>query len=190
MFNKIIYYFNTSNTTINQWNVSLRSVVIYRIDSILIGVLFSWIRLKYQFFWKKHKLTLLILGLILLVFMFIGVGFFRISIETQPFFWNVLYLPITSLIFALFLPVFSQWYSAPKWLMKPITFLSLISYSIYLTHYSIVLQLMKYWFDSTFFSINQLHLFTFCYLIITFFLSYLLFKYFEKPIMTLRDKLN
>lgn len=188
IFNKIIYYCNTTNTTIDRWNVSLKPVVIYRVDSILIGFAASWIRLIYENFWMKYKTKLFFLGFILLFIMFFGVGFFRISIETYPFFWNVFYLPITSVIFALFLPVLSLWNTAPNWFVKPITFVSLISYSIYLIHYSIVLQLMKYFFHITSFSINQLHLFTFCYLCITFFLSYLVYKYFEKPIMALRDK--
>jgi peptidoglycan/LPS O-acetylase OafA/YrhL len=188
VINKIIYRFTTSNTTIEQWNVSLKSVVVYRIDSILIGVVASWLSLNYTAFWQKKKISLAFLGCMLIVLMFVGVGFFRILIDTHPFFWNVLYLPITSIIFALFLPVLSQWQSAPDWFSKPVTFVSLVSYSVYLLHYGIVLQLMKYCIDTTVFSTSQLHLFTFSYLGITFFLSFLLYKYFEKPIMNLRDK--
>ncbi|PWA04185.1 acyltransferase family protein [Flavobacterium psychrotolerans] len=186
LFNKIIYYFTTSNTTIEQWNVSLKAVVIYRIDSILIGIAASWISLNFGKFWMKQKATLFFLGCGLLIVMFVGVGFFGIFINTHPFFWDVLYLPITSVTFALFLPVFSQWKSAPSWLSKPIIFVSLISYSVYLLHYSIVLQLMKFCFDTASFSVLQLHFFTFFYLVTTFLLSFCLYKFFEKPIMDLR----
>lgn len=186
--NRVIYNFSTSNTTMTQWNLSLKVVVIYRIDAILIGIAASWISLNFTGFWEKQKINLAFLGCILLLFKFVGVGYFHILIDTHPFFWNVLYLPFTSIVFALFLPVLSNWKFKANRLSKPITFVSLISYSIYILHYSIILQLMKYFVDTTFFTTFQLHFFTFCYLTVTFFLSFLLYKYFEKPIMNLRDK--
>lgn len=188
LFNKIMYYFTSSNTTIEQWNVSLKSVVIYRMDSILIGIAASWVSLNFEKFWLKQKAILLLLGGLLLVVMFVGVGFFGIVINKYPFFWNVMYLPLTSVTFSLFLPVLNQWESAPNWLSKPITFLSLISYSVYLLHYSIVLQLMKFCFHTTSFSVMQLHFFTFCYLVTTILLSFCLYKFFEKPIMDFWSK--
>lgn len=186
--NRIIYNFTTSNTTLDQWNLSLKAVVIYRIDSILIGIAASWLSLNYSEFWQKQKENLAFIACVALCVMIVGLGYFKILIETHPFFWNVGYLPITSIIFALFLPILSQWQSAPGWFSKPITFVSLISYSVYLLHYSIVLQLMKYFVDTASFLTFQLHSFTFCYLVITFFLSFLLYKFFEKPIMDLRKR--
>ena len=188
--NKILYCFTTNNTTIEQWDVSLKSVAIYRVDSVLIGVFASWIHLNFVEFWSKQKRVLFVFGFILLLFMFAGVGFFRLVIDTYPFFWNVLYLPLTSITFALFLPVLSQWEYAFGWFSKPVTFISLISYSVYLLHYSFLLQLMKFCFDTTLFSIYELHFFTFSYLLITFFVSFLLYKYFEKPIMKFGNNRN
>jgi len=183
---KIGYYFRTSNTTLSQWNVALKAVVIYRIDAVVIGVGFSWLYANYQRFWSKHKFTMAILGCVLMVFMFVGVGFFQILIDSYPFFWNVLYLPITSFALALFLPLLSEWKTAPFWFVRPVTLISLMAYSIYLIHYSLVLQLLKYWVDTVSLPTWQLHLFTLVYLAITFLLSYLLYHYYEKPIMALR----
>lgn len=183
---KVGYYCWTSNTTLIQWNVSLKAVVIYRIDSILIGAAFSWLSLNYPEFWAKQKIKMAASGCVLIVLMYVGVGFFRILIADYPFFWNVLYLPVTSLTFALFLPVLSGWKTAPAWLLKPVTLVSLISYSVYLLHYSLILQLLKYWIDTTALVGWQLHLFTIMYLGITFLLSYLLYRYYEKPLMALR----
>lgn len=185
--NRVVYHFTTSNTTLNQWNLSLKAVVIYRIDAILIGIIGSWISLNFPEFWQKQKVNLAFSGCFLIVAILAGFSFFKITIEHYPFFWNVLYLPITSIVFALFLPFLSQWQSAPIWFSKPVTLVSLTSYSVYLLHYSIILQLMKHFIDTTLFSVVQLHLFTLCYLTITFFLSFLVFTYFEKPIMNLRE---
>jgi peptidoglycan/LPS O-acetylase OafA/YrhL len=184
--NKAYYNFTTENLNIDQWNISLKGVVIFRIDAILIGIVASWLSSNYVIFWKNQKNKIAFLGSLFILFLFIGVGYFRILIDTNPFFWNVLYLPITSIAFSLFLPVFSQWESISHWFLKPVTSVSLISYSIYLLNYSVVLRLMKYYIDTSYFSMNQLHLFAFCYLGIVFFASYLLYNYFEKPIMDLR----
>lgn len=188
ILNKFIYNQTTSNSTLTQWNVSLKAVVIYRMDSILIGVVFSWIALNYQQFWQKQKISLALVGAILLLMMYVGVGFFQLTIENYPLFWNVLYLPITSLTLALFLPILSQWKTTKLPFQKAIVMVSLISYSCYLIHYGIVLQLMKHFVKTDDLPMYQLHIYTMAFLFITFVLSYLNYKYFEKPIMDLRDK--
>lgn len=188
VFNKVLYYLTSSNTTIENWDVSLKSVVVYRIDAFLIGIFASWIALNYSKFWIKHKVKLFFLGCFSLIMLFVGVGYFRFFIDTQPFFWNVLYLPLVSITFALFLPTFSNWQIATNWFSKSISFLSLLSYSIYLLQYGIVLQVMKFCFNISTFSMMQLHIFTFFYLILIFFLSFILNKYFEKPILNIGSK--
>ena len=57
--NKIYYQYTTTNTTIDQWNISLKAVVWYRLDSIFIGVFFSWIYCNHHLFWVKRKLFFL-----------------------------------------------------------------------------------------------------------------------------------
>jgi peptidoglycan/LPS O-acetylase OafA/YrhL len=185
---KFIYNQTTTNTTLIQWNVSLKAVVIYRMDSILIGVVFSWMALNYQQFWQKQKVNLAFIGAILLLMMYVGVGFFQLTIENYPLFWNVFYLPITSLTLALFLPILSQWKTTKLPFKKAVVTVSLISYSCYLIHYGIVLQLMKHFIKTDNLAMYQLHIYTLAFLFITFVLSYLNYKFFEKPIMDLRDK--
>ncbi len=183
---KICYYFLTSNTTLLQWNGAVKAVVIYRIDSILYGVLASWIAIQFPTFWKEKKITLAFVACILIVMMYVGIGYFRILIVSYPFLWNVLYLPITSIIFALFLPLLSQWNLTNRWILIPVTFVSTVSYSVYLLHYSVIMQVLRQYFPPSNYSISNLHWYTFFYLIITFVLSYFFYRYFEKPMMNLR----
>lgn len=187
---KVIYNNFTTNTNLTEWNISLKGVVLFRLDAIFIGILFSWLYMNYETFWIKKRFLLASIGFCLMTIMFIGVGFFQILIENYPFFWNVLYLPITSVAIACFLPLLSCWETAPKYIKKPITFISKISYSIYLLHYSIILQLMKYLFDTSSLNQNQLHLFMISYLTITFFMSWILYRFYEKPMMNKRDKIR
>lgn len=158
---KIAYNFTTDNVTIVQWNASLKAVVIYRLDSILIGVVFSWFSLTYVEFWKRFKVVMAAIGFVIVFVMLIGLGLLQVTIEAYPFFWNVVYLPLTSIMFALFLPVLSCWNSGPYILVKPIQFISIISYSFYLLHYSVVLHVMRHFFNTDFYSFCQLNIFTF-----------------------------
>jgi peptidoglycan/LPS O-acetylase OafA/YrhL len=188
IFSKFIYNQTTSNTTMDQWNVSMKDVVIYRIDAILVGVVFSWISLNYEKFWRKAKYILAYIGVLFFLIFYYSLGHFRIFIESYPMFWNVFYLPITSFSVALFLPLLSEWKTTTIPFNNVIVTISLISYSFYLLHYGIVLQLMKHYCTTENLKQYELHIFTLVFLILSFGLSYLNYKYFEKPIMDLRDK--
>ncbi len=185
---KCWYYYTTSNITLIEWNIALKAVVLYRLDSIFIGVLFSWLYFEYSKWWREFKWIWLALGLLLMGLLFIGVGFLAIHIETYPFFWKVLYLPITSLALALLLPLLSEWNDEINFIGKPITRISKISYSIYLLHYSVLFQLMRYFFNPVLLTKFELLAYSVCYLILTLGISSLLYRFYEKPFMNLRHK--
>jgi peptidoglycan/LPS O-acetylase OafA/YrhL len=124
----------------------------------------------------------------MLLFLFFSLGHFGLLIAIQPLFWNVLYLPLLSIAVACFLPFLSDWRESPSFIGKPITYISIISYSIYLLHYSVVLQLMKYSFPMDVQNRLGLYFFTMVYLLITLVLSAILYRFYEKPMMDLRDK--
>jgi peptidoglycan/LPS O-acetylase OafA/YrhL len=185
---RIWFHTTTNNSDIVIWNANVKSVVIYRLDSIFIGVLCSWIAVNFKSYWTQYKRVFFAIGFFAIGFLFTGIGYFQILIPSHPLFWNVFYLPLVSISIAFFLPVLSQWKTFDSKLAQPITFISVISYSIYLLHYSIILQVMKKSFPINPQNTIALHLFTACYVVITFVLSYLTYRFFEKPIMNLRDK--
>ena len=186
-FSKIYYNYHTANTTMLQWDISLRSVVIYRIDTVLVGVLFGYLAVEFPNFWQIQRYKFAAIGVLFLLLLLFCLGYLRLKIEDAPFFWNVLCLPLSTLGLVCFLPFFSEWKSAPARWSRPIAHVSELSYAIYLLHYSIVLFLMKHFIDTTAFSLWQLHLFSLIYLVITYVFSYLMYNYFEKPTMKLRD---
>jgi peptidoglycan/LPS O-acetylase OafA/YrhL len=185
---KFYYHITTQNSTLTQWNLSLKAVVIYRLDSIFIGVLASWIYLNYTSFWSKNKYIFLVVGLLLFFFQFVGIGSLGWTIEVMPMFWNVFYLSLISIAVACFLPFLSEWKNEQSIVQKPVTFISLISYSIYLLHYSVILLLMKEYIIIDNQNPIALTLFLGSYISITILLSYLLFRFYEVPMMNLRDK--
>jgi len=185
---KVVYNHQTTANTLDYWNVELKAVVLYRIDAIYYGVLAAYISLTRINFWKKYTALLFFLGMVLFLGIHWLIGTAGFSTQSQPFFLNVLYLPLCSLSIALSLPVFSRLKKAPFKLVRPLTFISLISYSMYLLHYSIILQMMRYFISSEGFTNLQKWAFVFGYLALTILLSYLLYRLYEKPMMDLRDR--
>ena len=186
---KIIYHINTKNTTLLEWNIHLKPVVIYRIDSILYGVIASWMYCNRNFYWIKYKFFLLMIGGFGLLFLNFGNLIVHLSKENLNLFWNVFYLPLTSISVAFFLPFLSEWKTA-NGIQKPISYISLISYAIYLLHYCVILQLMKFYIPTENLATFQLHMYTLFYLLLTFLLSSVLYYKFELPFMNLRERAN
>ncbi|NND62793.1 MAG: acyltransferase [Flavobacteriaceae bacterium] len=185
---KVGYNSSTGSNTLDYWNINLKAVVLYRIDAIYYGVLAAFVSLKYAEFWKRTTFTFLFLGIILFVGLHILISNLGLTPQSHPFFINVLYLPMCSIFIAMSLPFLSRLKRVPNYLLKPITWVSLISYSMYLLHYSIILQLMRFYVSPTEISEPEKWLYTLSYLALTFLLSHILYRFFEKPMMDIRDR--
>lgn len=186
--NKFYYHSQHAISNLSEWNLNLKSVLIYRIDAILMGVLFAWISFNFDAIWKKSKAVFAFIGLGIIFFLMFGILPLNLTIEQNSFFWNVLYLPITSIAFAFLLPFFSEWKTYTNAVFYPIELISKISYSIYLLHYSVILLLLKTFFDTSQMSDFERHFLTLVYLIITISSSYFFYRFYEKPIMNWKDK--
>ncbi|WP_299333920.1 acyltransferase [uncultured Psychroserpens sp.] len=184
---KVMYNHFYTETNMMFWNVNLKAISIYRIDAIYYGVLAAYISIVWQHFWKTYRYVFLGIGGLMLLGLNVVIPVKQIFIETHPLFWNVLYLPINSLAIAFTLPVLSQIKSAPKLILVPVTIISLISYSMYLIHYSVVMQIMKYFFPTEGLPTSILIVYLVIYFIITIVLSYILYVIFERPMTNLRD---
>lgn len=183
---KFAYHFASPSPTLAHWNLALKAVVIYRVDAIFTGVLFSWMSLRFSVKWKKWRWILAIAGLIGVGFFTVGVGALGLFIERFRLFWDVFYLPAVSFSFALFLPLLDSLKTVGA-IGRPVRFVAGISYSVYLLHYSLLLQFFK----------HQLPVnapFIMCcaaaiaYLFSLVICSYLLYRFFEKPVMDLRER--
>lgn len=185
---KVRFNFYNNVLNLSQWNVSLKAVVIYRIDAILTGVIMAWLYVSCKKWLIKNGYLFASIGVAILIFMLVGVGYFKLLIENYPFFWNVLYLPLTSLGFVLFIPFLVNFNSNTNWFTNSITTISKISYSIYLLHYSIILQLIKYLIKSYQINFKNEIAVAIIYIIVTLIVSYFWYKHIEKPLTDLRDK--
>ncbi|PKP25019.1 MAG: hypothetical protein CVU03_09730 [Bacteroidetes bacterium HGW-Bacteroidetes-2] len=185
---KTIYNFITPSSDMNDWNINLKAVVLYRIDAIYYGVLAAYLSLTFKSFWLQHKNLFLFIGITAFLTMHFWISSQSIIIKEYPFFWNVLYLPVCSICIALSLPFLSQWKVTSTLGLRFITNLSLISYAMYLLHYSIILQLMRYFYPIESLQFSEKLFFTFVYIFLTVILSYVFYHIYEKPMMNIRDK--
>ena len=183
---RFLNYLELPITDINLWNKNIKSVVWYRIDSILFGFVVAWLVYFFRNKLKKIRIYLLIIAFHLFLFQFVIMNSIGYDIATSPLYYNVYYFSLTSLTIVLAMPFFVFWENS-KYFNKPVLFISNTSYSIYLLHYSIISVLLKFVISSNNLVLHPLLILLF-YLLITFFLSYFLYRFYEKPLMNLRDK--
>lgn len=183
---KLYYDINSSNLLMTNWSFEIRSVVIYRLDSVLIGVLFGYSYHNCKDFLISKRKLFSAVGILLFIVLFLCIMVFKIRLTNASWFWNMLCLPMVSLVICMFIPFLLSLETPSQSIGNAITFICNIAYSIYLVHYSIVLFLLKYFIDTSNFELWQLNIFAILYVLITVGVSYLLYTYFEKPINQFR----
>lgn len=188
LISKVGYNLNNQGGDMNFWNRNLKAVMLYRLDAIFYGMLGAYLAQFAAAAWKQNRYVMLLVGFICMLLISFGIPKFGWFIDSHPFVWNVIYLPFTSLSIAFFLPFLSQWKSAPAIIRYPFTWISLLSYAMYLLHYSVVLHLLKHWFPTEVLSPIDKAVYVVVYLLSTFVASYVLYRVFERPMMNLRDR--
>lgn len=186
---KIVKFQNVTVEDIGGWDVYFRKQVITRLDSLVIGVLGAFLQFYYSDKWKKNKKVLFFVGLgLILCLRFLAPFVFDFS----SFFYCVLYLPLMSIATLLLFPFLSDLKSGEGRIYNIVTRISIISYSLYLVNFSLV----RHWlignipwrsFENKYFIVFA-PILTFWF--ITFLLSILLYKYFEKPMTLMREKVT
>ncbi|MCC7331755.1 MAG: acyltransferase [Flavobacteriales bacterium] len=181
-FSFLLRYFIASSFQLDAFwlGSKINSVVIYHFDGIALGLLAAFIKFWFPQHWNKYKNLSFILGLILSYFILIN--------EWLPndFSTKVYKLFLQSLGCFLLLAKFDSIKKAPIFITKIVTHISLISYSMYLVNLALVAKVI---FDN--FRIDSsltAWLYYIIYWSIVILLSTLLFKYFERPVLNLREK--
>jgi len=179
------YYIENSNVT---WNDDIRRVAILRMDSLIFGVLAAWLWTKNKNFLVDYKNKIAAVGVI---FLSLGVAM-RNHPNINNEYWILLLLfPTVSFGISCFIPKLNTWThdtNKDNWLVSWITRVSLWSYSLYLIHVPAlegfrIFLIPKLVNNPT----GQIMLF-FLWVSLSIFLSWLLYKYFERPMTSFRDK--
>jgi peptidoglycan/LPS O-acetylase OafA/YrhL len=169
-----------------EWNVMLKPLVIYRIDSIIVGFLLAWIYHYYKNYLEKIKFYIFIVALHVMFIQFVVLNAIGVEIVTHPTYFIVFHLLIASITIACVMPMFIFWNTNRSTLCtKTFTFISKTSYSIYLLHYSILSVLFKFLLLNIEVQLPK-SIVIVVYLATTVISSFLLYSYVEKPFMKLR----
>ncbi|GAA3613267.1 acyltransferase [Flavivirga amylovorans] len=183
---RINYHYHHDIISHHDWSKHIRKVVIYRIDSIYYGFLVAFLAQAYYLTWNHYKKWFLVFGILLFFGLHSCVFLFSMRPESSQLFFNVFYLPLLSISLLLFFPFFSSWKKGGVF-KNIITKISVLSYALYLINYSLVLLTIQYFINVENKSLGIKLLILFMYWFISFGLSYVLFKYYERPMTMLRD---
>jgi peptidoglycan/LPS O-acetylase OafA/YrhL len=178
----LIYRFSISEIEVNAfwYDVKFRKVVITRLDSIMYGVLMAWFKFYYHESFYRYRIPMFITGLALIYSVILP------EKETGSLFMKTLYFSLVGLGASFLLPYADSVKKFRTGFGKVIVHISLVSYSMYLLNLAPVAQVIEQNFMPQ--GTTSAALTYIIYWGVVILLSTLLYKYFEKPAMDLRDK--
>lgn len=165
-----------------KWLV-VRGIVLFRLDSIAFGVLVAYLNIFYSSQLKTISRKLLCVGMVFLLGALVIQHLNFISNYNLGLYSKVFLFTQTSLGFALIIPYFLNVNYKSGKISYIVSHFSIISYSLYLIHYSFALlfvQIFKNWY-STNWLMNYL-----LYWILSILTATLCYNLFEKPTTNLR----
>lgn len=176
------YYYHMSSVVFET------HTVLVRLDSIIYGVLGAFIAYYYKSFWEKYKILMFIIGILLLFSSTYAPSFINLGYDSMLY--KVFYFSVVAIAVSLLLPVLSTLKKGQGIIYKVLTYISLISYSLYLLHYTLI----KYCFVEEITKnmpneyIDYIRLLAIW--ILSFALATLGYLYLEKPCMDIRTKIK
>jgi len=165
------------------WDANIRKVVIFRLDSIAFGVLFAYLEFYHRKFVDRYFKLFAAVAFIMLILLFLIYSYGLLN-SREDFFYKTIFFSLTSVGFALLMPWFYRLRKANGLGLLVVTYGSLISYSMYLLHISLVRpMLLKYGAPYMHWSLLII-----LYFILNIILSILVFKYYEIKMTNIREK--
>ena len=172
------------------YDVLFRKRVVTRLDTLMFGVLGAFLKMYMPRLWTAFPKLSFALG--------VAVVYLGQQLSPNGLWFYVIMLPLQACGILLMLPWCDGIKSAWKCVAVPITYISVISYSMYLIHYTLILApimflkhhmqiltpMMRHCGSTEGAPVIALYG---LYLIMTVLCSAVLYKYFEKPIMDLRE---
>ena len=192
---------------ISAGELGFRGIVVTRLDAISYGVLAAYLKYYFPARWTndalRRRLLMLGLGLTALVAFSASVVMLHLYVDSglypaYVFYKRTVYFLFIGLSMTLLMPYMDGWRTAPggwtrfgivqRGFARAITHVSLISYSMYLLNLTPIMMTFIERIPTTSPAVGWLKVGLFWTLVLV--LSTLLFKYFEKPVTELRERLS
>lgn len=184
------------------WDFGVRKQVFLRLDSLVIGVLLAGIRIYFKKFYDFLSKPLIAITASA-GFLYFGGYYLYCRIIEQKVdsdnFSKIVLFSIVSICIAVMIPYFESSYLinnklSKKKIAKVIEFISVTSYSVYLIHFDIYIYYSNVYNKM----VAKLYMYSFpanlalCIFaqISTYFVAYGLYKFFEIPILSMRDRIT
>lgn len=174
--------------TLEAWDNHLRKQVSTRMDSLMYGVLGAYISVYFKNAWNEFSKPLLVLGLIILM----AAKVYYYNTESI-WFLNYVQLSLMPIITLMLLPFLSGFRLGTGCISSSITFISLISYSMYLLNHTVMLEIVmprlsvvSGWCESTL-GISRGGVSYSLYWLCTILLSWVIYRFFEVKITICRE---
>lgn len=169
------------------WNYTNKGIIIYQFDCLLLGVFLASIKLYLnRVYCRLNSFYLFLIGILGTVFLTFVLGDIdQISIYST--FYRVIWYFLISIFISLIVPYIEQSKSINERLKKNrflfhfFTWTSVLTYSIYLLHMEI--------FNMNFSMLND-NLNALLHFMILYAVSFIIYSFFEHPMMMLRDKFS
>lgn len=174
-----IFYFNLEKN----FDEGVRKVVLYRFDAIPYGVLGAYLHYYYRTECERLQQYFKI-GFYLLFCLYFYILIEFLAYQNISPIIALYLLPLTDVMFLFFILGFCEIKTQNKYLIKGITVISILSYSMYLLHPLLILAVNQIWLKWQTPIVFNVFLFWF----LTFFLSYLIYIFYEKPFMDYRER--
>lgn len=162
------------------WDVSFRKVTSARIDCIFFGVLAAWVRYYSPKIWKKYAIHSFVIGLVL----FIVVVYSPRPLNTV--YTNIFFLSISAIYIMLWFPLIDKLKNVKTVVGKIVSYISVLSYAIYLFNLMLIQIIDKNYPEIL---ANHATLKYVAFWLVTLTCSYLLYIFFESPIVTYGNKI-
>jgi len=162
------------------FNFILRKTVLCRLDSIGYGLLASWIYYYKNSVWNSNKWIYFFSGILLLIFLL------NFKSAYGSYYRQVFFLSLSSISFMLLLPLMNSFKALDGFIGRSITHISKISYSMYLINLALVAEVIRDNFAPVDGVDAVVKYMVFWLIVIVG--STLLYRFYEKPIMSLRDR--
>ena len=174
------------------WDKQVRKITFFRLDAIFWGVFFAYINFYKPNIWVLLKKYGLAIGSIIIAF---SIYYFEIKLlpvmntKEESFFSKTFYFDIINIGFGLTLPFFNSIKSIGyNYLSRMIVLISVISYSLYLYHYSFFIKAITHFYPSP--TKAQSVIIYILFWIITFVFCTIVFCLYEKPFTSLRERFS
>ncbi len=168
------------------WNYFEKGIILYQFDCLLLGVLLALFKLHFNPFYKYlNALWIFCLALFGIVIFTVLLGDIQ-KIPTYSTFYRVTWYFLISICITFIIPYMEQslFLNTSIKKIKPIYYLftwtSVLTYSIYLTH----MDVFGFWFSSSYLLNTVLQIIT------LYSVSFILYAFYEHPMMSLRDKFS